>query len=77
MRMSQKKIGHVMGKGHGGSIIVHVGTNHAEKEGTTPIIGKYRKRVCTLNEIRAGQILLSSILPIMGSRGIYNKNCRK
>ena len=31
-----------MGRGNGGSIVVHVGTNVANKEGTTAILEKYR-----------------------------------
>ena len=29
-----------LGPGKGGSILVHVGTNNAEREGTTAIFGK-------------------------------------
>ena len=72
-----ERVGQVMGNGYGGSILVHVGTNNAEKEGTTAIIEKYRKLVCTLKGVRVGQIVLSGILPIMGSRGKYYKNCRR
>ena len=32
----------IMGRGNGGSIVVHVGTNNADKEGTTTIVEKYR-----------------------------------
>ena len=35
-----ERVGQVMGNGYGGSIIVYVGTNNAEKEGTTAIIEK-------------------------------------
>ena len=31
-----------MGKGNGGTILVHVGTNNTDKEGTTAIVEKYR-----------------------------------
>ena len=31
-----------MGRGKGGSILVHVGTNNADKEGTTVTVEKYR-----------------------------------
>ena len=31
-----------MGRGKGGTILVHVGTNNADKEGTTVIVDKYR-----------------------------------
>ena len=35
----------IMGRGNGGTIIVglHVGTNNADKKGTTAIVEKYRK----------------------------------
>ena len=72
-----ERVRQVMGNGYGGSILVHVGTNNAEKEGTTAIIEKYRKLICTLKGVRVGQIVLSGILPIMGNRGKYNKNCRR
>ena len=48
------RVGQVMGNGYGGSILVHVGTNNAEKEGTTAIVEKYKKLVCTLKGVRAG-----------------------
>ena len=32
-----------MGPGKGRSILVHVGTNDAEREGTTAIVRKYRQ----------------------------------
>ena len=72
-----ERVGKVMGNGYGGSILLHVGTNNAVMEGTTAIIEKYRKLVCTLKGVRVGQIVLSGILPIMGSRGKYYKNCRR
>ena len=34
----------------GGAILVHVGTNNAEKEGTSAIVGKYRRLIKTLKE---------------------------
>ena len=48
---------------------MHMGTNNAEKEGTSAIVGKYRRLVKTLKEARVGQIVLSGILPVMGGRG--------
>ena len=53
----------------GGAVLVHVGTNGAEKEGMSAIVGKYRRLIKTLKEARVGQIVLSAILPIMGGRG--------
>ena len=41
-----------MGRGTGGDVLVHVGTNKAEKEDTPVIVGKYRILVKTLKETR-------------------------
>ena len=71
-----EKAGQVMG-GTGGAVLVHVGTNNAEKEGTSAIVNKYRRLVKTLKEARIGQIVLSGILPEMGGRGQENRNCRR
>ena len=51
--------------GKGGSILVHMGTNNAEREGTTAIVKKYRQLVKTLKQMRVEQIILSGILPVM------------
>ena len=50
---------------------MHVGTNDAEKEGTSAIIGKYSRLIKTLKKARIGQIVLSGILLIMGG-GVRN-----
>ena len=60
-----EKAGHVMGGGTGGAVLVHMETNNAE-EGTSAIVGKYRRLIKTL-----GQILLLGILPTMGG-GVRN-----
>ena len=39
------------------AVLVHVGTNNAEKEGTSAIFGKYRRLIKTLKEARIGQIV--------------------
>ena len=72
-----EKAGQVMGGGTGGAVLVHVGTNNAEKEGTSAIVGKYRRLVKTLKEARVGHNVLSGILPIMGGRGEEYRNCRR
>ena len=72
-----EKAGQVIGGGTGGAVLVHVGTNNAEKEGTSSIVGKYRRLIKTLKEARVGQIVLSGILPIMGGRGEEYRNCRR
>ena len=64
-----------MGGGTGSALIVLVGTNNAEKEGTSAIAGKYRRLVKTLKEARIGQIVLSGTLPVMGGRGEEYRNC--
>ena len=35
-----ERIEKIMGRGKGGSILVHIGTNNADKEGTTAILVK-------------------------------------
>ena len=72
-----EKARQVMGGGTGVAVLVHVGTNNAEKEGTSAIIGKYKRVIKTLKEARVGQIVLSGILPIMGGRGEEYSNCRR
>ncbi len=37
-----ERVEQIMGRGNGGSILVHIGTNNADKEGTTAIVEKYR-----------------------------------
>ena len=64
-----EKAEQVMDGATGGAVLVHVGTNNAEKEKTSVIVGKYRRLIKTLKEARVGQIVLSRILPIMGGRG--------
>ena len=38
-----ERVENIMGRGKGGTILVHIGTNNADKEGTTAIVDKYRK----------------------------------
>ena len=69
-----------MGPGKGGSILVHVGTNNAEWEGKTAIVKTYRQLDRTLKQARVEQIILSAILPVMGSRvikiaGVWQLTC--
>ena len=58
----------IMGRGKGGTILVHVGTNNSDKEGTTAIVDKYRNLLMKTKEARVGQIILSGILPVFGNR---------
>ena len=63
-----ERIEQIMGRGYGGSILVHVGTNNTDKEGTTAIVEKYRNLLKKTKQARAGQIILSGILPVFGNR---------
>ena len=56
-----------MGRGNGGTILVHVGTNNADNEGTTAIVDTYRNLLKKTKEARVGQIILSGILPVFGN----------
>ena len=58
----------IMGRGKGGTILVHVGTNNAGKEVTTAIVDKYRNLLKKTKEARVGQVILSGILPVFGNR---------
>ena len=55
----------VMGPGKGGSVLVHVGTNNVESEGTTAVVRKYRQLVRTVNQTQVEQIIMSGIIPVI------------
>ena len=57
-----------MGRGNGGTILVHVGTNNTDKKGTTAMFEKYRKLLKKTKQARLGHIILSGILPVCGNR---------
>ena len=63
-----ERVEKIMGRGKGGTILVHVGTNNADKEGTTAIVDKYRNLQKRTKEARVRQIILSGILPVFGNR---------
>ena len=63
-----ERVEQIMGRGYGGSILVHVGTNNTDKEGTTAIVDKYRKLLKKTKEARVEQIILPGILPVFGNR---------
>ena len=65
-----ERVENVLGHGQGGSILVHVGTNNADRDGTTRIVKRYRELVETLKKTRVEQIILSGILPVMRARGV-------
>ena len=71
-----ERVKNIVGSGNGGSVLVHVGTNNVEREGTTAIVRKYRQLVRTLKQTRVEQVILSGILPVMGRRGHKYRNCR-
>ena len=71
-----ERVENIVGSGKGGSVLVHVGTNNIEREGTTAIVRKYRKLVRTLKQTRVEQVTLSGILPVVGRRGHRYRNCR-
>ena len=70
-----ERVENIVGSGKGGSVLVHVGTNNLEREGTTAIVRKYRNLVRTLNQTRIEQVILSGILPVIGRRGQRYRNC--
>ena len=63
-----ERVEQIMGRGYGGSILVHVGTNNADKEGTTSIVEKYRNLLKETKQARIGQFILSGILRVFGNR---------
>ena len=71
-----ERVENIVGLGKGGSLLVHVGTNNVEWEGTTAIVKKYRNLVRTLKQTRVEQVILSGILPVIGRRGHRYRNCR-
>ena len=50
------------------SILLHVGTNNTNKEGTTAIVDKYRKLLKKTKQASLEQIIVSGILPVYGNR---------
>ena len=62
------RVEQIMGRGNGGSVLVHIGTNNADKEGTTAIVEKYRNLLKKTKQARTGQLILSGILPVFGNR---------
>ena len=55
----------------------HIGTNNADKEGTTAIVDKYRKLLKKTKEARVEQIILSGILPVFGNRLDGYRNAKR
>ena len=72
-----ERVENTLGHGQGGSILIHVGTNNADREGTTRIVQGYRQLVGKLKKTRVEQIILSGMLPVMGGRGVAYRNCKR
>ena len=72
-----ERVENVLGHGQGGSILVHVGTNNADRDGTTRIVKRYRELVETLKKTRVEHIILSGILPVMRGKGVMYRNCKR
>ena len=72
-----ERVENVLVHGQGGSILVHVGTNNADRDGTTRIVKRYRELVETLKKTRVEQIILSGILPVTRGRGTTFRNCKR
>ena len=53
-----ERVEQIMGRGYGWSILVHVGTNNTDKQGTTAIVEKCRNLLKNTKQARAGQIIL-------------------
>ena len=52
-----ERVEQIMGRGNGESILVHVGTNNTDKEGTTAIVEKYRNLLKKTKQANVGQII--------------------
>ena len=67
----------IMGSGNGGTLLVHIGTKNADKEGTTVIVKKCRNLLKKTDEARSGQIILSGILRVFGTRSQGYRDSRR
>ena len=65
-----ERVENILGHGHIGSIIVHVGTNNADRQRYKQLVGKLKKT-------RVEQIILSGIFPVMGGRGATYRHCKR
>ena len=63
-----ERVEKIMGRGKGVTILVHIGKNNADKEGTRAIVDKYRELLKKTKEARVEQIIVSGILPVFGNR---------
>ena len=72
-----ERVENTLGHGQGGSILVHVGTNNGDREGTTQIVHTYRQLLGKLKKTRVEQIILSGFLPVMAKREATYRNCKR
>ena len=63
-----ERVEKIMGRGNGGTILVHVGTNNTDKERTTAIVEKYGKLLKKRKQARMGESIISGILPVFENR---------
>ena len=54
-----------MGSGNCGSVLVHIGTNNVDREGTTAIVRKYKQLVRTLKQTWDKQVIMPGSLPVI------------
>ena len=72
-----ERVENTLGHGQGVYILVHVGRSKADREGTTRIVQRHRQLIWKLKKTRVEQVILSGILPVMGSRGATFRNCKR
>ena len=72
-----ERVQRIMGSGNGGTLLVHIGTKNADKEGTTVIVKKCRNLLKKTDEARSGQSILSGILPVFGTRSQGYRDSRR
>ena len=52
----RERVEQITGRGNGVSMLVHIGTNNADKEGTTEIVEKYRNLLKKTKQARVEHI---------------------
>ena len=80
-----ERVQRIIGRGNGGTLLVHIGTNNTDKEGTTAIVKKYGNVRKKRKEARVGHMILSGVLPVFGTRhsrrmaanGMVQQLCRE
>ena len=73
-----ERVQRIMGRGNGETLLIHIGMNNADKEGTmSAIVKKCRNLLKKTTEAGIGQIILSGILPVFGTRSHRYRNLRR